>query len=75
MDYTHFQSRKVTRVKGGKTSILHVVDHFTKFGMVRAVEHETAEEVIGFLRLLFEEVGVPEAILSDNGSHFTDKVT
>ena len=70
MDFTHHKPRTYP----GKKSILHVVDHFSKFGFARAVERETADEVVQFLEIIFQTVGVPSSILSDNGAHFKNEV-
>jgi len=55
---------------GGNKYVLVVVDHFTKWVELFAMESQTAEEVAKRLMLVFYRFGIPETILSDQGTNF-----
>jgi len=51
--------------------IFIVLDHFSKFVFLKAVKKMTADVVVKYLQQeLFHTFGVPETIVSDNGSQF-----
>jgi len=57
--------------KNGNRYFLVIVDHFSKFVKVFPVHDCTMENAIrGLKKTIFEE-GVPEEILTDQGTHFT----
>lgn len=59
------------RSKGGYTYLLVVVDAFSKFVHINPMRVATAKGVIQFLeKTIFLVFGVPEQIISDNGSQF-----
>ena len=53
--------------------ILTAVDHHSRFVWAVAVKRHTTEAVITFLSRLFDSIGTPDAILSDNGREFVSK--
>lgn len=60
------------RSKGGFTYLLVVVDAFSKFVHVHPMRVATAKGVIQFLeKHVFLVFGVPDQLISDNGSQFT----
>lgn len=59
------------RSKKGNIGLLIVVDHFTKFHLLCPLKKFTASKICEFLEgAIFYTFGVPEMILTDNGSQF-----
>lgn len=59
------------RSKKGNIGILIVLDHFSKFTFLKAVKKFTAKVVIDILKdEVFNCFGVPEVVVSDNGTQF-----
>ena len=59
------------RSKAGNIGIFIVLDHLTKFPLVKAVKKFSSSVVIAFLEeFVFHTFGVPEWVISDNGSQF-----
>lgn len=58
------------RSKFGNTVIFIVLDDLTKFTLLKAMPKASASNVIKYLKEMFGIFGVPEIILSDNGSQF-----
>lgn len=59
------------RSKSGNTFIFIVLDHLTKFVLLKAMNKATTKAVVKFLRdELFYKFGVPELLHSDNGKQF-----
>ena len=50
---------------------LLVVDMFSKFPVVRKLDNTSSAATIGHLRGIFEEHGIPEKMLSDNGPQYS----
>lgn len=62
------------RSKTGKTQILIVVDHLTKFVILRTLSSATVNKIIFELKEnVFNLFGVPEYLHSDNGPQFVSK--
>lgn len=60
--------------KGKFTCLLVVTDVFSKFIMVQPFRQATASSLVQFLeQAIFLLFGVPEMVLTDNGSQFTSK--
>ncbi|XP_043064101.1 uncharacterized protein LOC122320091 [Drosophila ficusphila] len=58
-------------LSGGSIGIFIVLDHYSKFVFLKAVKKLTADVVIKYLQQdLFHTFGVPEILVSDNGSQF-----
>ena len=55
---------------GGNLYVLVVVDHFTKWVELFAMESVTASEVAKRLMLVFYRHGLPDSILSDQGTNY-----
>lgn len=59
------------RSKDGHTVIFIVVDHLTKFVLLKSMASGTARNIVKYLsNEVFQLFGVPEKILSDNGVQF-----
>ena len=58
----------------GNTSILTVVDVFTKMTFIMAIQKKSAEEVVEKLADLFLRMGFPTILQSDNGREFDNKM-
>lgn len=71
----------LTRSKSGNIFLLVIQDVFTKYALIHPVRTATSKEVVKYLEnRVFMSFGVPEVIISDNGSHFkseerSDEVT
>lgn len=63
-----------TTTKSGNNSFLLCVDHLTHFVEVWPCSNETSEVVLKALTDLTTRYGVPQEIISDNGSHLVAKV-
>lgn len=62
------------RSKRGKTQILIILDHLTKFAVLRPLPSPSASKSIKQLREhVFDLFGVPEYVHSDNGTQFVSK--
>ena len=65
----------LNRTRKGNKYILVVTDYLTKWPEARAMREATGEKVIEYL---YKEIicrhGCPKVILSDNGSHFNNKL-
>jgi len=59
------------RSRSGNIGIFIVLDHYRKFVFLKAVKRLSAEVVVKYMQQeLFHVFGVPETIMSDNGSQF-----
>lgn len=59
------------RTSTGKTTILIILDHFSKFVVLKALNKGTSSQIVQILRNeVFSVFGVPECIHSDNGQQF-----
>jgi hypothetical protein len=56
-------------------SVVVAIDNFLKLGMARVVPGQTAENFIKFLKDQSRIYGIPEFVLSDNGSAFLAEAT
>lgn len=61
------------RTKQGNCVIFIILDQFTKFPLVKALPKATTANVVKYLHEVFSIFGVPESLLSDNGTQFTSK--
>lgn len=62
------------RSKAGNTSILIVLDQFSKFVLLKPLRKATAKEVCRYLEEhVFHLFGVPESVWSDNGVQFVSR--
>lgn len=62
------------RSPAGNTTILIVMDKFSKYSLLKPLSKATAGSIVKFLvNEIFHVYGVPEAILSDNGVQFRSK--
>jgi len=63
------------RSRSGNIGIFILLDHYSKFEILKAVKKFTAEAVIIYLQQdLFHTFSVPETIVSDNGSQFRAEI-
>ena len=53
----------------GKTFLI-IIDHFCRFPEVVILSDTSSKSIIGALTSLFARYGLPEKLLSDNGSNF-----
>jgi transposase InsO family protein len=64
-----------TSAKATKAKYIQVViDHHSRYVWAKATPTNTAQAVVGVLENIFHNVGVPERILTDNGTNFTSRV-
>lgn len=62
------------RSKAGNTSLLVILDKFSKYTMLKPLHKATATNIVKYLVAeIFRVYGVPETILSDNGVQFRSK--
>lgn len=62
------------RSKAGNSYIFIVLDHVTKFVLLKPMSKATSRNVIKFLTgEVFHKFGVPEIVMSDNGKQFVGK--
>lgn len=62
------------RSKAGNTTLLIVLDQFSKFVLLKPLRKASANEITRFLENdVFHMFGVPESIWSDNGPQFISK--
>lgn len=62
------------RSKAGNTTLLIILDKFSKFVLLKPLRKATAGEITRYLeREVFHVFGVPETIWSDNGVQFVSK--
>lgn len=54
----------------GNRYIVHLMDHFSKFHMVDAVERKTTSAINQCLIKMFGTIGLPNIIQTDNGTEF-----
>lgn len=63
------------RSRSGHIGIFIALDHFSKFPFLKPVKKFTADLVVKYLENdLFHTFGVPETVVSDNGSQFKSQV-
>lgn len=62
------------RTRAGHIGILIVLDHFSKFTYLKPLRRFVSKEIINYLRAeIFNCYGVPESVVTDNGSQFRSK--
>lgn len=62
------------RSSRGHTTLLVVLDHFTKFILLKPLRQATTKPIIHYLKDdVFMIFGVPESVMTDNGSQFVSK--
>lgn len=60
-----------TRSKSGNVNLLIVLDHFSKFVLLKPLRNATTPPIIQYIESeVFHVFGVPESILTDNGVQF-----
>jgi transposase InsO family protein len=59
------------KAKGGFTHIFVVVDKFTKWIEVKPVTSITAAKAMEFVKEITYRFGIPNNIITDNGTQFT----
>jgi hypothetical protein len=59
----------------GNTCILSVIGHFSGFSFAKALKNQSAYTTSKALAKLFLNFGIPNTVLSYNGSNFVSKVT
>ena len=52
---------------------LLLVDYYSKYPFIRRLREFSSKEVIGFIKQIFAEQGIPERLISDNGPHFSSQ--
>lgn len=63
------------RSKRGNTTIIIILDHLSKFVILKAVKHANADILVNCLKHdVFSTFGVPELLHSDNGRQFESHV-
>jgi hypothetical protein len=59
------------KAKGGFTHIFITVDKFMKWIKVKLATYITAAKVVEFIKVIMYRFGVPNNIITDNGTQFT----
>jgi len=54
--------------------VMHLVDHFTRFSVLRALENKEAESVLRVLEDVCALIGYPTILQSDNGTEFKNSL-
>lgn len=63
------------RSKAGNTSLIIVLDHYSKFVVLKAVKYATSDAVVNCLKQnVFSLFGTPEILVSDNGRQFESRM-
>ena len=62
------------RSRSGKRYVLVVCDYATRYPKTIALKDITTETVVEELIKLFSQVGIPEEILTDQGTNFTSEL-
>lgn len=61
--------------KGRSTCLLVITDVFSKFVLVQPFRQATADSLVPFVEnMVFQLFGVPEVVLTDNGTQFVSKI-
>jgi hypothetical protein len=60
-------------VPEGYTHLLVTVDKFTKWIEARPISVISSEQAVLFFRDIVHRFGVPNSIITDNGTQFTEK--
>jgi hypothetical protein len=58
---------------GGLTHLLVVVDKFSKWIVARPIVNIRSEEAVSFFTDIIYRYGIPNTIITDNGTQFTGK--
>jgi transposase InsO family protein len=61
------------KAPGGYTYLLVAIDKFSKWVKVRPITNLRAEQAVTFFTDIIYRFGVPNSIVTDNGSQFTDR--
>jgi transposase InsO family protein len=61
------------KAPGGFTHLLVAIDKFSKWVVVRPITNLRAEQVVTFFTDIIHRFGLPNSIITDNGSQFTGK--
>jgi transposase InsO family protein len=61
------------KAKGGFTHIFIAVDKFTKWVEVKPAASITVAKIVEFIREIMYRFGVPNNIITDNGTQFTTR--
>jgi transposase InsO family protein len=61
------------KVPGGYTHLLVAIDKFSKWVEVRPITNLRAEQAVTFFTDIVYRFGVPNSIITVNGSQFTDR--
>jgi transposase InsO family protein len=61
------------KAPGGYTHLLVAVDKFSKWIEVRPITNLRAEQAVSFFTDIIHRFGVPNSIITDNGSQFTGR--
>jgi transposase InsO family protein len=61
------------KAPGGYTHLLVAIDKFSKWIEARPITNLRAEQAVSFFTDLIHRFGVPNSIITDNGSQFTGK--
>jgi transposase InsO family protein len=61
------------KAPGGYTHLLVAIDKFSKWVEVRPITNHRAEQAVTFFTNIVYRFGVPNSIITDNGSQFTGR--
>jgi transposase InsO family protein len=61
------------KAPGGYTHLLVAIDKFSKWIEVRPLNNIRSEQAVAFFTNIIHRFGVPNSIITDNGTQFTDR--
>jgi transposase InsO family protein len=61
------------KAPGGYTHLLVAIDKFSKWVEVRPITNLRAEQAVTFFTDIIYQFGLPNSIITDNGSQFTSR--
>lgn len=61
------------RTKNGNIGIFIILDHFSKYTILKPLKKLVTRPIVTYVRDVFNSYGVPEIVVTDNGTQFRSK--